>query len=91
MFAEPDETFQDRFPRGKIIKYFPQGGYGFVKDAHGRDIYFHIDEVHLLGGKKKSEIKEGIEVGYDLTQTSRGLHITRLKIYDQEDNEDDGE
>lgn len=89
MDSDAPENFQDRFPRGRIIKYFPQGGYGFVKDAHGRDIYFHVDEVRLLGGKKKSDIKEGLEVGYDLTVTSRGFHITRLKIYDLEDDKED--
>lgn len=72
----------DLFPKGEIVKFFPGQEYGFIKDQHGRDIYFHLNELDLVGPKKaKSFIKVGAKIGYDLSWTSHGQHVRRLKIY----------
>ena len=73
---------EDKFRKGKIIKYFPKSGYGFVRDQEGREVYFHIDEVRFVGEKKgRPYIAEGASVGFDVGRTSRGLRVTLLKIY----------
>lgn len=73
---------QDNFRHGKITKFSPQGSYGFVRDETGHDIYFHLDEIRLLGEKReRSYFKEGTLVGFDVGRTSRGLRVTRLRIY----------
>ncbi len=79
----PQETQQeDNFRKAKIIKFFPQAGYGFVKDLNGKEIYFHLDELRFAGEKKdRSFVVEGASVGVDVGLTSRGLRVTRLKIY----------
>lgn len=72
---------EDKFSKGRVMKYFPQSKYGFLKDNRGRDVYFNVDEVRFVGNKGREALKEGIEVGYDVSWTSHGRHIARIKIY----------
>lgn len=72
---------EDKFSKGRVMKYFPQSKYGFLKDNKGHDIYFNVDEVRFVGAKGREALKEGIEVGYDISWTSHGRHIARIKIY----------
>jgi cold shock CspA family protein len=76
-----EEEILEKFPRGQISKFFPQSRYGFIKDRQGRDIYFNLDEVRFVGDKGPQDIHEGAEVGYDLSWTSRGEHVIKMKIY----------
>lgn len=72
----------DRFPRGQVIKFFPDQDYGFIKDQHGHDIYFNINEMDFVGPKDKRDfIKAGVKIGYDVSWTSKGLHVRKMKIY----------
>ena len=71
----------DNFPKGEVLKYFPNQGYGFVKDRVGREVYFNLSEMGFVGFKGRDEIKEGQVVGYDLSHSGRGLHIKKMKIY----------
>ena len=71
----------DKFSKGRVMKYFPQSKYGFIKDRKGKDVYFNIDEVRFTGSKGRESLKEGILVGYDVGWTSHGLHINKIKIY----------
>jgi len=71
----------DKFSKGRVMKYFPQSKYGFIKDRKGKDVYFNIDEVRFLGSRGREGLKEGILVGYDVAWTSHGLHISKIKIY----------
>jgi cold shock CspA family protein len=72
----------DKFRPAKIIKFFPHSGYGFVRDQNGKEIYFHLDELRFAGEKRdRSYVIEGASVGIDVGRTSRGLRVTRLKIY----------
>ncbi|HSA60086.1 MAG TPA: hypothetical protein VLJ37_10425 [bacterium] len=72
----------DKFRKGRIIKYFPQAGYGFVRDDMGHEVYFHLDEVRFVGKRNdRRYVSEGAPVGFDVGRTSRGLRVTRLKLY----------
>jgi cold shock CspA family protein len=71
----------DKFSKGRVMKYFPQSKYGFIKDRKGKDVYFNIDEVRFMGSRGREGLKEGILVGYDVAWTSHGLHISKIKIY----------
>ncbi|MBI4237845.1 MAG: hypothetical protein HY696_05435 [Deltaproteobacteria bacterium] len=73
---------QDLFSKGEIVKFFPHLSYGFVRDLRGRELFFHIDEVDLLGQKGRREyIRVGAKVGYDCCRTGHGLRVKRMKIY----------
>ena len=72
----------DLFPKGQIVKYFQDQDYGFIKDQRGHDVYFNVNEMDLLGPRgKKENLKAGLKVGYDVSQTSKGLHVRRMKVY----------
>jgi len=71
----------DNFSKGQVFKYFPNQGYGFVKDRNGKDVYFNLKELDLVGGKGKDSIRKDIVVGFDASWTSHGMHIKRLKVY----------
>lgn len=78
----PPDPQQDLFSKGEIIKFFPHLSYGFVRDLRGRELFFHIDEVDLLGQKGRREyIRVGAKVGYDCCRTGHGLRVKRMKIY----------
>lgn len=72
----------DLFPKGEIVKFFQNQDYGFIRDQHGADVYFHLNELDLVGPKNsKNFIKVGAKIGYDLSWTSHGQHVRKLKIY----------
>lgn len=78
----PEISRDDRFSKGKIVKYFPNLSYGFVRDHINRELFFHIDEIDLVGPKgHKQYIKIGAEIGYDCCRTSHGLRVKKMKIY----------
>lgn len=76
-----EEESLEKFPRGQVTRFFPKSRYGFIKDRNGRDVYFNLDEVRFLGEKDQRDLREGVEVGYDLSWTSRGEHVIKMKIY----------
>ena len=47
---------EDKFPKGRVVKYFSQSRYGFIKDQKGRDLYFNLDEVRFVGNKNKNDL-----------------------------------
>jgi cold shock CspA family protein len=72
----------DLFPKGQITQYYPYQGYGYVKDNRGKEVVFKMDEIELIGPKAdKQFLAAGSRVGYDVSWTSSGLHIRKLKIY----------
>lgn len=78
--APADEN--DLFSKGVVIKYFQNQSYGFVRDHIGRELFFHVDEMDFFGAKNnKSFITVGARIGYDVSRTSHGLRIRRIKIY----------
>ena len=75
--AEPD-----LFHHGVITKLFPTNNMGFVRTEGGHEVPFSYELVILLGDvQKPGELKEGMEVGYDLTWTSKGLRISKIKVF----------
>ena len=80
----PSEVYvdeDDNFPKGEIIKFFPNQGYGFMKDRAGREIYFSLGEMDVVGKKNDDELSIGSVVGYDLSYSGKELHVKKMKIY----------
>lgn len=73
---------KDLFHQGVISKLFPSNNMGLVRAESGREIPFSFEFVVLLGeAKNLADLKEGQEVGYDLGWTSKGLRVTKIKVY----------
>lgn len=72
----------DLFSKGVITKYFQNQSYGFVRDHLNRELFFHVDEMDFCGPKNsKKFITVGGRVGFDISRTSHGLRIKRIKLY----------
>ncbi len=72
------------FYRGTILRYSPATGQGLLRSATGRQISFDLQFVTLgpsLRGKQPAvRLEEGLEVGFDVGWTSRGLRASRFFI-----------
>lgn len=85
MTHTPEDPFQypeDKFRHGKISKFSSHSGYGFIRDLAGHEVYFHLDEVRLIDGKKRTDVREHQHVGFDIGLTARGVRATHLKLYE---------
>jgi hypothetical protein len=72
---------KDLFHHGTISKLFPSNNMGVVRTESGREVQFAYDLVILVGEvQKAADLREGMEVGYDLGWTSKGLRITKIKV-----------
>lgn len=67
------------FYHGIIAKLFPGNDIGVVRTASGREIPFSFQHVILLGDTKLEQLHVGMEVGYDVSWTSKGLRVSKLK------------
>jgi len=64
--------------QGKIKKFNKEKGFGFIKLADDKDVFFHYSELKMDGFKT---IEEGADVEFDVVETDRGLqarNITKL-------------
>lgn len=71
----------DNFSKGRVVKFFPYQGYGFITDRNGREVYFNLLEMDFAGAKGKEAIAVGAPVGYDVAWTSQGLHVKKMRVY----------
>src|SRR2546425_1574916 len=70
------------FPRGRIVKYFKEKNYGFIKGKNGRHLFFFLPEIDLLGSENAERaLRVGLEVGYDVTMVGKKMRVTKLKVY----------
>ena len=55
-------------------------GNGLIRTGSGHDVRFVLPFVDFLDGRKIHDLMEGMEVGFDVGWTSRGLRVTKIKI-----------
>jgi len=68
--------------RGWIKSFNPKSGYGFVETIGGDDIFFYADQVRLEGKyTRRSDIKPGKKVGFDVGWADRGLRVSKMNIF----------
>jgi ribosomal subunit interface protein len=61
-------------PRGRIVRLFPDRGYGFIETDARREVYFHAHAVHGVAFEKLAVgmvVDLDIEAGKDGPQASR--------------------
>ena len=78
-----EEGPRDWFYHGVISKIFWSNETGVIRSDAGKDIPFAFPYVTLLGAPRQDirYLHEGMHVGFDVGQTSRGLRATVIKIY----------
>lgn len=78
--VEVDE--KDFFTKGEVVFFYERQGIGRVKNRRGEFVDFDVSQVDFVGQKNSSEfITDGSPVGYDISITSHGLKISKMKIY----------
>ena len=56
--------------QGKVKKFNKEKGFGFIKLADDKDVFFHYSELKMDGFKT---IEEGADVEFEMVETDRGL------------------
>lgn len=61
--------------QGKVKIFNKEKGYGFIKLADDRDVFFHYSQLVMEGFKT---VEEGSEVEFELVEGNRGLQATNI-------------
>lgn len=76
---------EGKYYRGRIAKFNPKTGYGFVETDRGTHIFFYADQVRMEGRQtRKADIRPGKVVGFDVGWADRGIRVCKMKIMDPE-------
>lgn len=71
------------FYRGVVCKLHRSPERGKVRTASGREIPFVFAHVTMAGSRRRFEdLREGMEVGYDVGWTSKGLRVHVIWVPD---------
>ena len=61
--------------QGKVKKFNKEKGFGFIKLADDKDVFFHYSELKMDGFKT---IEEGAGVEFDMVETDRGFQARNI-------------
>jgi hypothetical protein len=84
MAAEHDEgrALLGKFYRGRVVKLRRGSQSGVIEScASGRQFVFEWPLVRLLGAEKFDVLQLGMEVGFDVSWTSRGLRVSTIRVF----------
>jgi ribosome-associated translation inhibitor RaiA/cold shock CspA family protein len=62
-------------PRGRIVRLFPESGYGFIETESHREVYFH---AHALHGIAFATLTVGMPVELEIEEGHAGLQASRV-------------
>jgi cold shock CspA family protein/ribosome-associated translation inhibitor RaiA len=64
---------------GKVVRIFPQDGYGFIETSDGLDVYFH---EHSVTGARFADLNPGDEVRLELAwhESEKGPQATTVHL-----------
>lgn len=72
-----------KFYRGRILKLSRSAQRGTIRSVSGRNIPFIFMHVTMVGPHRRfDDLREGLEVGYDVSWTSRGLRVSVIRVPD---------
>lgn len=77
-----DVDENDAFSKANICSFFPRQGVGAIVSDRGETIPFSLSEIELVGPKGNARyIIQGGRVGFDVSRTSHGKRVSRMKVY----------
>jgi cold shock CspA family protein len=65
-------------PRGRIVRLFPERGYGFIETESHREVYFHANSVHGLPFER---LAVGMTVDLDVEDGHAGPQASRVTLH----------
>jgi len=72
-----DVKNHEESPRGRVIRLFPDDGYGFIETVDGREVYFHRNSVIEPAFDL---LEEGVSVVFLEEQGSKGPQAVRVAV-----------
>jgi hypothetical protein len=78
----PADDPRSRFYLGTILRLHSGSRSGVVRTGSGREIPFVIAGVRFLGDASFGVLREGMEIGFDVGWTSRGMRVTTIRLFD---------
>jgi cold shock CspA family protein/ribosome-associated translation inhibitor RaiA len=72
-----DVKVHEPSPRGRVVKLFPERGYGFLESEDGYEVYFHEHSV-LDGGFTRLAV--GTEVRFEEEEGDRGPQASTVAV-----------
>jgi hypothetical protein len=73
----------ENYYRGTIAKLHRNPERGVLRTASGREVPFTFAHVTMVGDRRRfAHLHEGLVVGYDVSWTSKGLRVSRIRIPD---------
>ena len=73
---------EGKYYKGRIARFNPVTGYGFVESYKGEHIFFYLDQIRLEGeNTSKSSVRQGRTVGFDVGWTEKGIRVNKMKIF----------
>ena len=76
-------ALQDRYYRGTIARVYYGSETGtLISDTSGREYHFKFPFVQIIGPIPRVDgLRVGMQVGFDVGWTSRGLRVTVIRVY----------
>lgn len=81
MVAPTEEEVADLFPKGEVSEFLPHLKCGKIKTQAGIELPFDTNLLEIIPPQNAADIKVGMKVGYDVSRTSSGTRISRMRIY----------
>ena len=69
----------DLFRKGEVASFYPKQRSGAVRTEQGGLVPFLLDQINVMGDAQHLEARA--RVGFDLSRTSHGYRVTKIKIY----------
>ena len=63
--------------KGKVVRFNPKKGFGFIRSDDEQDIFFHYSSLDMDGFKT---VNPDDEVEFDFEKTEKGLRASNIKI-----------
>lgn len=63
--------------KGKVVRFNPKKGFGFIRAEDDKDIFFHYSSL-IMDGFKTVDVDD--EVEFELEETEKGLRASNIKI-----------
>ncbi len=78
-----EQSSNEKFYRGTVLKLSHGAQRGTIRSAGGRNIPFVFAHVTMVGARRRfDDLREGLEVGFDVSWTSKGLRVSVIRMPD---------
>jgi len=78
-----DASARDRYYQGTILRVHAGSRTGWLRTEKGRELPFDASNLLVLGSPDGfPALRAGLQVGFDVGRTSRGLCVTTIRVYE---------